>query len=427
MTLFGLPIRYIIIFLVLVHLAFYFFKTRRKKGVCFDYWLYVIVTSNIIWYFLIFPFSFDEMQSISTGGFQFYIRRHLNQAFDIMFCGYIFMWIGKFCYDYKKRYVGVPTVNIFEKCIRFVFYNKQIRVILILLFAPVILYDLYQGYKNFGSDLRVVMGSDGITRIFNNMVSTIYPFFMALYAILYYQERKTSYLRIFIVLFCACVFFSSRGMMFSLLPLLVLFYAVSNVRKVSIAKVGIFAILIIVGVIMLNVVRTGGEAEDSFMDSILYGNTFSDIRDFAWILNGWKGDYLYGKTYLAGIMSFVPSTFSDFRTEYGLGRVALSLAGIEVESFHGGLRGTIFFESFINFGIIGVIIFSFFYGYFTECINKKVMYHLINRQFINAYASASLGGILFTFMISSGFFGNYVKYIPILILYKIFYKRGSQY
>ncbi len=59
------------------------------------------------------------------------------------------------------------------------------------------------------------------------------------------------------------------------------------------------------------------------LDSILYGNTFSDLRDGAFILYGYDAkydDFLYGKTYIADILSFLPKSKIEFRQiwSYGL-------------------------------------------------------------------------------------------------------------
>ena len=64
--------------------------------------------------------------------------------------------------------------------------------------------------------------------------------------------------------------------------------------------------------------RTGSEFDvASSLKTALYGNTFSDVRDGAYIASAWdrfmSTEGLGGNTYLAGLMSFIPSSLSDFK------------------------------------------------------------------------------------------------------------------
>jgi oligosaccharide repeat unit polymerase len=91
---------------------------------------------------------------------------------------------------------------------------------------------------------------------------------------------------------------------------------------------------------------------------LLFGNTLSDFRDFAWILSGWDGKLLAGSTYISGFLSFIPSAFLPLRTETSWAYFSLKYSGLGVEAIdvHPGLRPIIFGELYFNFGIVGVFI-----------------------------------------------------------------------
>lgn len=113
------------------------------------------------------------------------------------------------------------------------------------------------------------------------------------------------------------------------------------------------------------------------IERLLFGNNFSEIRDFAWILSGWDGALFGGKTLVAGVLSLLPSAASDFRTDWSWGRVTLRLSGLSeftsAASGHAGLRPTIFGEWFMNFGMLGVITLSFVLALIFTVASKLVL------------------------------------------------------
>ena len=88
---------------------------------------------------------------------------------------------------------------------------------------------------------------------------------------------------------------------------------------------------------------------DLFFGGLLYGNTFSDLRDFAWVLTGFHDDFLLGKTYLSGWLSFFPSGFFEYRRLYGLGIIT-------------------------NFGFLGVVAVGGLLGYLLQKLNNSLQW-----------------------------------------------------
>lgn len=175
--------------------------------------------------------------------------------------------------------------------------------------------------------------------------------------------------------------------------------------------------ILLFAVVGFGILRSGsGEVNsEQIMSSILYGNNFSDLRDFAWFLSEWNGTLLWGKTYISGLFSFIPSGLWEFRAIWGIGKVTTTVTGLNGE-FHGGLRITMFGESYINFGYIGLVIFSTTFGYLLQAVNAKVMKYIKMGLNIEAYSMTLMATILTALMITAGFFMFYIVFVPMMML-----------
>lgn len=91
----------------------------------------------------------------------------------------------------------------------------------------------------------------------------------------------------------------------------------------------------------------------SFRDAFL-GDNLSDLRDGAWVFGEWDYQPLNGMTYLGAAAAFVPSAFFPAKKDAYLGLVALRIVNWPTES-HFGLRVSFFAESFLNFGVAGIV------------------------------------------------------------------------
>ena len=174
----------------------------------------------------------------------------------------------------------------------------------------------------------------------------------------------------------------------------------------------IFSILIF----SLNQLRSSGIGTSSPIEDFLYGNTFSDVRDFALVLSNWNGNYLNGKAYLADLLSFLPTSISEYRFVWNFGRYTVRLAGYD-ELVHPGFRLGQFGEPFFNFGVLGVVIFGFIGGYLMSFVN----YYCFKFSSEGKIAEASavfLASLLFPYLfISIGFFQFYVFLVILIVFY----------
>lgn len=166
----------------------------------------------------------------------------------------------------------------------------------------------------------------------------------------------------------------------------------------------------------------------SFLLDLFYGNHLSDTRDFAWVLAYWDGEFLFGKTFLSGLISFIPRFLSEFRDQWAIGVYTASVAGYD-PSTHYGLRPGLFGESYFNFGYVGVSTMGFFLGYTLRYADVKIKEAIeTSRDIIAGYSHAIFFTFVATMAVSAGVWAFYLfVIINVLLLFVPFtsYRRIS--
>jgi hypothetical protein len=149
--------------------------------------------------------------------------------------------------------------------------------------------------------------------------------------------------------------------------------------------------------------------------NIFYGNSFSDTRDFAVILSFWDGHYFLGKTYLAGLLAFVPRFLSSFRDTWALGVVTATMAGFSPKE-HAGLRVGMFGEAFFNFGLLAVVLLGLCTGAATRLVDLRVKQSIaaLPESGVRAY---SYFVILYTVSVASNSTGASAFYSVLLVFF----------
>jgi hypothetical protein len=144
---------------------------------------------------------------------------------------------------------------------------------------------------------------------------------------------------------------------------------------------------------------------------LFYGNNFSDLRDFAWVRSYWDGTYYLGKTQLAGLLGFIPSFISPFRAEWNWGVVTTSITGLD-PLVNPGLRAGMFGEMYFNFGVPGVLIAGFLYGYTIRRVQNASLAAVRDLPVAAARLKIFAGMITLSLVSSllntAGFFGFYI-------------------
>ena len=102
---------------------------------------------------------------------------------------------------------------------------------------------------------------------------------------------------------------------------------------------------------------------------ISFAVIFPEIGDGALLLKAahmYDVPFAYGKTYLAGALSFIPSSIFPFREAWGFGRYSLEILYLgqntPIAPTYGGLRPTFVGEAYLNGGYFGVVTFGVVLG-----------------------------------------------------------------
>jgi oligosaccharide repeat unit polymerase len=270
-----------------------------------------------------------------------------------------------------------------------------------------------------------------VLRPLYNLASTVLPLLIAIALLAAGERRKITLWVLALLLLLPAVLTGSRGVAFGGL----LSYAVTvlcyrslheglDARRVG--KMLLAAAVILLLVFYLEDVRQGryniAATVAGFGFDFFYGNNFSDLRDFAWLLAYWDGEWLGGRTQLAGLLGFVPAILSPFRTYWGWGRVSTDMVGLgtrEVASAHGGLRPGTFGELYLNFGLVGVVLGGLLLGYCA------VRLHAATRDAVERYtpfeaklvilAAFTALSLLFNLYVTAALFGVYVVIAALVI------------
>ncbi len=116
---------------------------------------------------------------------------------------------------------------------------------------------------------------------------------------------------------------------------------------------------------------SGNIIKASFSEAFL-GDNLSDLRDGSWVFGEWDFQPLNGKTYLSGLEAVLPSAIFPQKKEWYLGLVGIKIVHWPTRE-HFGLRLSFFAESFLNFGLSGVIglgvVMGAYFGYVLRAIH----------------------------------------------------------
>jgi oligosaccharide repeat unit polymerase len=275
-----------------------------------------------------------------------------------------------------------------------------------------------------GEGLRVRALSNPVVRPIYNVVAAILPLLIANVMLAASQRRKRALWTLVAVLLLLAVLTESRAVAFGgLMSFVLAILGYRSLRREL--RVGHAAVLLPAAAIVLFLMFYVADLRDgrpniaqtavNFGFHLFYGNNFSDLRDFAWVLAYWDGESFGGRTQLAGVLGFIPSVLSSFRTQWSWGRVSTDLVGVgtrEATSAHPGLRPGVFGEVYMNFGVVGVVIGGLVLGYvvarlYAATRDAVERYDPASAKLLILAAFATLSLLANVYM-TGGFAGIYV-------------------
>lgn len=358
------------------------------------------------------PFAYSEMNRDATGHFFDVYLQYIPKAVSLVAIAVIAVGLGSILALSTKKFKP-PGLETIISTWSEVWLRPQGIISLFGLVVCLVLLMLALGFTP--GDARTDAFQRPELRAIYNLFSVSVSF--AILATLGYalMSKKKRYYALGLLLVAIGLFGGTRATSVGLLITIVALWAiVSRTRK-------LFTIIFVfLGLALALVYVLGfrsGVHDLSFVlhtpEKLLYGNTFSDFRDFTWILSGWDEHLKYGVTYLSGFLSFIPSAFWPLRTELSWGQFSLVSAGLgaDASQFNPGLRPIIFGEPYFNFGIIGLIVWGMAFGFFLTHLTRIVDSSSIkkqNRRILTVIASIIyMDYVLLQFFNSSGFFTFY--------------------
>lgn len=413
-----------VIFFLISHFLLSWFFNARRTGWKLDFW-YLTLFMNFFIFFLMYPFNGSELNVLFLKSDQF--LQKINQAFLITILGYFCIWMGRYSFDFLKTSKLLCLMRPLEKIAEKNIQNLKtltwlsaitIGFLLILIGVSIHVGAVFNPRKYF-------QANDHVRPFFNftlTLISIVLSYLSCRY--LAYKEKKVLYC--FLSIMTLSFFTGLRGIVICGILNFIIYRIFSNGGRFKFGKLITQVFSLIFLAIYLSQIREGIYnpffSIEFFLFQVVYGNHFSDLRDFAYILAHWDENCVYGKTYLAGLISFIPRSFSAFRQEWATSVYTNSIVGFNIQE-HPGLRAGWFGEPFLNFGYAGVIFIGLMTGYFLRYVDVRLK-EAIDREknVIKAFSVTVYASFIFLFINSVNFWGFYL-----FILINLFINQLSRF
>ncbi|SNR60851.1 O-antigen polymerase [Desulfurobacterium atlanticum] len=424
---FSLPLLTLDIILIL-HFILSWHYTKKKTGWVIDYWYFTLFLLFFIPVLLMYPFNASFMNIISTGNDYYKLEKYIDKAFLITVTGYVSLWIGRYIYDTLKLKTIFSILYIFILPIEKVVYSnlrREVAVTILSSITIIMLFFVFLIQVKFGYlfNPRGFFLKNDVLRPLYNVTISLYPISL-LYSFLFFLKyKKVKFKLLVYILIAGGIFLGTRGAILGSLVTLYLFYIFDKNGKENFFKISLVGLLTLFLALYIDSLRHGQYNISNVLlkgfIKIFYGNNFSDTRDFAWILSYWNGEYFLGKTYLAGLISFIPRFISDFRSQWAISVVTNKIVGFS-PSEHAGLRPGMFGEAYFNFGILGVIFLGLIAGYFLRYVDLQIKKSvMLYGDTIKGYSKTVIYSFVSKFFITAGFWSFYVFLLINVFLFSL--------
>jgi len=407
-------ILFIIDLILILYFAKSWYRTYKRTGWKIDYWQITIFKMLILPILIMYPFN-ASINNIEVVGKENYdnIVSKVDLAFSISLLGYLFVYVGSYFYNKTNLYLYIdrlfsPINLLIENNIK----NNQSLYVAAFLSISLILFVTYiQIANNVLFNPRFYFMTHGSVRPFYNITLLIYPFTLTYFGLRIIQSPNWSSIAIFLFLLGVSIFLGTRGAILEPVLTIILFYYFKKYKVLKLKKIMMYGFVIVFAAFIIQNLRNKISVSENmfarFFQDFFYGNSFSDNRDFAWILAYWDEKYLLGKTYISGLISFIPRQYSDFRNEWNFGIFTTRTAHLD-SNLHPGLRPGIFGEAFLNFSYLGVIMLGFIVGVFVRHIDASIKYYInYNQDVIKAFSQGFPLIIVFCLCLSVNFMSLY--------------------
>ena len=385
---------------ILVFLVSYY-RSCYRKGYRLDLWHAHIFLFCVLPYMLLLPFGRSELNTVIVGQDFAGIVEILPRVFLVAMAGYLAIFVGGSLWSLRlgagvRRAVS-RVLDVGPQCSTMLMSSCGILVCLSLvcIAAQLAILCIYFASNGFGFNLRAYTFENPGIRPFSQLASLCSMVVVSHCTARYLDTKERVLLVCAFLLTFGLLFFGQRGnLVFAYLNLAVC-YIVQRRNTISLLRIGSLGVGLLMLIFYLGNVREGLYSLGEFFTSLaflaLYGNNICDLRDFAWIYSHWNHEFWVGKTYLAGLATFLPRSISDFRGTWSFGVATDWTVGLDTE-LHPGLKPGEFGEIFFNFGLFGVIVAGLLIGILVRRadISAKYAFRSSRPSMRKAFASTML-------------------------------------
>jgi len=382
--------------------SYYFMCFRR--GYRIDFWHFQLFMLCVLPNLIMLPFAGSDLNLIVLGSDLRGVQAVLPKFFLITFAGYVSMIAGGALWSLHiglgVRKQAARIINVIPGFSLMMLSSRGLLIFhtSICLFFQAAMLGIYYSQGGFGFDLRSFTFQNPALRPVALVISN-YSIITGSHCLARYVDTKEKILLwCTILLSIGLLFFGSRGNLVAIYLSILICYFIKQRRKVGLVRIGSLAIIIIAVAFYLGSVRAGSFSLGAFFASVmfmlLYGNNFSDLRDFAWVYQAWNHVFWNGKTYLAAMLAFMPRVVSEFRDTWGAGVAMDNTVGLD-PTVHPGLRPGEFGEPYFNFGMLGVVAAGLILGVIARRVDIDTKDALARREpcMRRAFASTILLGV----------------------------------
>lgn len=361
--------------------AISYYRNCYRKGYRADFWHALLLSSCVIPYMFMLPFADNDLNAVVVGRDFSRVVAEIPRVFLMAMVGYFFILVGGSLWRVRvgvgARKTTTRVLSVVPRCSMMLLSSRSLLVFLSLLCfsSQTLMLAAYFASNGFGFDLRSYTFTHPGVRPIAQIIA-LSSVIIASHCLARYVEKKEKILlacTLFLTL--GLVFFGQRGNLVSIYLNVVLCYVVQRRDRISLIRIVGSVAAMIALVLYLGNVRAGQYSLVEFFLSIvflaIYGNNFCDLRDFAWIYSAWNHQFWLGKTYLAGLATFIPRGASDFRETWNFGIATDWTVGLD-PLLHPGLKPGLFGESFFNFGWLGVIAVGLIFGIMLRRVDIDV-------------------------------------------------------
>lgn len=367
--------------LLILHFLLSYYFCCYKKGYLIDLWHGSLLVIYFLTILVFYPFmGADRLLDLRFFYNWSYSMEFIDWAWSINVLGFMAVFFGGFCFTILKRknkFNGIILWPV-KKCdyaINRILQHENQFILMYQINNFICAYLLFYGITTSGLfvNLRVFFMTAGIySALSNTFIVVGQPIFLFFSLIALYVSN--SRLKIIVQIIFSIIILNIYGARSTLIYPFVSFlfgYIIVNKNKTVFKKILISFLVLTVVFFVVEQYRTDSDtsymSSYSLTDRILFGNNIADIRDFSVILECWDGNYMLGRNIIAGIISFIPKEYSEFRHTWNTSSYTNRLVGLSDE--HPGMRGGLFCEPFLSFGWFGVISTGLLYGYILAALD----------------------------------------------------------